>query len=265
MSRDLSDAYDRREWSVMPVLSLAVGRLRRNPSLLGPFAVAGIVLSVVDALRQRDPIPTLEYGGLDKATVHVEFSGYPTGVGQTILPLESLVGLEAPYFVWGFGLYVLSVLVVSLAGVVTFTRLLDGEAQFGSLPSYLGLVVGIDLAHRLLGSIGFLQEMGLLGVVPLAALFAVLVWLFPVPGLVAAGMSPWTAIQHTAAWTRGVRWSVLGLILVLGIVTWLLTSVPVIGAFLGSALVAPVHAVAIVSLFEHRRDGWIGTPIEPRR
>ncbi|WP_440770548.1 hypothetical protein [Natronorubrum sp. DTA28] len=263
MSRDRNGGYDRRTWSVGPVLSAAVDRLRRNPSLLVPFAVAGIVLSVVDALRRRDPIPTLEYAGLDEATVYVEFPGYPTGVGQTTLPLESLVGLEAPYFAWGFGLYVLSVLAVSLAGVVTVTRLLDGEAQFGPLPSYLGLVVGIDLAHRLLGSIGFLQEMGLLGLVPLAALFAVVVWLFPVPGLVAAGVSPWTAIRHAGAWTRGVRWSVLGLILVLGIGTWLLTSVPVIGAFLGSALVAPVHAVAIVSLFEHRRDGWAGTPIEP--
>ncbi len=264
MSRDRNDGYDRRKWSVVPVLSAAVGRLSRNPSLLVPFAAAGIVLSVVDALRRRDPIPVLEYGGLDEATVYVEFPGYPTGVGQTTLPLESLVGLEAPYLAWGFGLYVLSVLAVSIAGVITLTRLLDGETRLGPLPSYLGLVVGIDLAHRLLGSIGFLQEMGLLGLVPLAAFFAVLVWLFPVPGLVAAGMPPWTAIRHAGAWTRGVRWSVLGLILVLGIVTWLLTSVPVIGAFLGSALVAPVHAVAIVSLFEHHCDERVGMPVEAR-
>ncbi|WP_137289025.1 hypothetical protein [Natronorubrum halophilum] len=263
MARDRNDGYDRRTWSVVSVLSAAVGRLRRNPSVLVPFAVAGMVLSVVDALRRRDPIPTLEYGGLDEATVYVEFPGYPTGVNRTTLPLESLVGLEAPYLAWGFGLYALSVVAVSLAGVITLTRLLDGETRLGPLPSYLGFVVGIDLAYRLLESIDALQQMGLFGLVPLAALFAVVVWLFPVPGLVAAGASPWTAIRHAGIWTRGVRWSVLGVILVLGIGTWLLTSVPVIGAFLGSALVAPVHAVAIVSLFEHRRDGWAGTPIEP--
>ncbi|ELY24434.1 hypothetical protein C500_18865 [Natrialba magadii ATCC 43099] len=206
-------------------------------------------------MRRHDPIPVLEYGGLEQATIHLEFVGYPTATGQTTLPLEALVGLELPYLVWGGGLYVLSLLAVSAAGVLTFTALLDGEAHFGPLPSYVGLVVGLDLGYRLLSSAEFLQNMGLLGIVPLALALFALVWLFPAPGLVAAGVSPWNALRWSGAVVRGERWTVLGLVLLLGIGTWLLASVPVVGTFLTGALIAPLHAALIVSLFEYRRAG----------
>ncbi|ELY94494.1 hypothetical protein [Natrialba taiwanensis] len=254
MSRTESSGYDRRTWSVAPVLSTAAGRLRRNPTLFVPFALAGFVLSVIDVLRSRDPIPTLVSGGLDKATVYLEFVGYPTATSQTVLPFEALVGLKPQYFAWGLGLYVLSMLAIAVAGVLTLTALLDGEAHLGPLPSYLGLVVGFDLAARLLGSIAFLQGMGLWGVIPLALVLFVLVWLFPAPGLVAAGASPLTAIRQSGVWIRGDRWPALGLIIILGIGAWLLGSVPVAGTFLTGVLVAPVHAVALVSLFEYRRN-----------
>lgn len=252
--RRTGDAYDRREWDVAGVLSSAASRLRRNPALLVPFALAGLVLAVVDALRTRDPIPALEHAGLDEATVSLEFVGYPTATSGTTLPLESLVGLELPYLAWGFGLHLVSLLAVSVAGVLTLTTLLDEEAHLGALPSYLGLVVLFDLAHRLVGSIGFLQEMGLFGLVPLAVLLWVLVRLFAAPGLAAAGASPWTALRESGRWVGVDGWSVLGLLFVLGIAAWLLASVPVIGPALTGALVAPVHAVAIASLFEHRRE-----------
>ncbi|MDG5758653.1 hypothetical protein QA600_04795 [Natronococcus sp. A-GB1] len=252
--RRTGDTYDRQEWNVAGVLSSAASRLRRNPTLLVPFALAGVVLAGIDALRRRDPIPALEHAGLDEATIHLEFVGYPTATSGTALPLEALVGLELPYLAWGLGLYVISLLAVSVAGVLTLTALLDGEAHLESLSSYLGLVVLFDLAHRLVGSIGFLQEMGLFGLVPLAVLLWVLVRLFAAPGLAAAGASPWTALRESGRWTGGDGWSVLGLLFVLGIVAWLLASVPVGGPVLTGALVAPVHAVAVASLFEHRRE-----------
>ncbi|ELY68014.1 hypothetical protein [Natrinema versiforme] len=262
MARDRSDAYDRRAWSVVPVLSAAIGRLRRNPSLFAPFAVAGLVLAVVDALRLRDPIPALEYAGIDKATLSLEYAGYPTAVNRTVLPLESLVGLEVPSLAWALGLHVLSLLAVALAGVLTLTWLLDGEAHFDPFPSYLGFVVAIDLVTRFLDWIAP-HDMGLFGLGPLAVLLAAMVWLFPAPGLIAAGVSPWTAIRDGGAWIRGDSWSAFGLLVVLGASAWLLASVPIAGALLTGAFVAPVHAVAIVSLFEHRRrDGPFQSPID---
>ncbi|MXV63025.1 hypothetical protein GS429_13295 [Natronorubrum sp. JWXQ-INN-674] len=252
MARDRGEEYDRRAWSVPHVLSAAIDRLLRNPSLFAPFAVAGLVLATIDALRLRDPIPALEYAGLDKATLSLEYVGYPTGVNRMSVSLESFIGLELPYLVWGLGLHVLSLLVVALAGALTLTRLLDGEAQFGPLPSYLGFVVTVDFAHRLLDSI-VPQGTGLFGLVPLALLLAAMVLLFPTPGLIAAGASPWTAIRDGGVWVRGDGWSVFALVVIFGTSAWLLASVPVAGAFLTSALVAPVHAVAIASLFEHRR------------
>lgn len=246
-------AYDRPRWTVAGVLAAAFRRLRRTPSLLVPFTIAGVVLAAVDALRRRDPIPVLEHAGLDEATVHLEIAGYPTPTGRTTLPLESLVGLELPSLAWGLGLYVCSLLAVAVAGVLTLTRLLDGEARLGALPSYLGLVAAFDLAHRAVGSIDLLQGMGLLGLVPLAVLLWVLVRLFAAPGLAAAGATPWTALRESGRRVGGDGWSALGLLAVLGIVAWLLASVPVVGPVLTGAVVAPVHAVAIASLFEHRR------------
>ncbi|WP_255168852.1 hypothetical protein [Natrononativus amylolyticus] len=256
-------AYDRREWDVAGVLSAALARLRRNPTLLVPFALAGIVLAVIDVLRSRDPIPALISGGLGEGTIHLEFVGYPTATSRTLLPLEALVGLELPYLAWGLGLHLLSLLAIGVAGVLTLTALLDGEMHLGPLPSYLGLVVGLDLAGRLLGSIGSVQGMGLFGLVPLALLLFVLVWLFPAPGLVVAGASPWTAVRRSGAWIRGDGWTALGLVLALGLGAWLLGSVPIAGAFLTGALVAPIHAAAIASLFEHRRQSGLAVPSQP--
>ncbi|MDG5819170.1 hypothetical protein [Natronococcus sp. A-GB7] len=262
MSHDSDDAhecrtegaYDRQEWDVAGVLSSAASRLRRTPTLLVPFALAGLVLGGIDALRRRDPIPSLEHAGLDEATIHLEFVGYPTAASGTALPLEALVGLELPYLAWGLGLYVLSLLAVGVAGTLTLTALLGGEAHLESLPSYLGLVVLFDLAHRLVGSIGLLQEMGLFGLVPLAVVLWVLVRLFAAPGLAAAGASPWTALRESGRWIGGDGWSALGLLFALGVGAWLLASAPAVGPALTGALVAPVHAVAIASLIEHRRE-----------
>ncbi|ELY92909.1 hypothetical protein C483_06235 [Natrialba hulunbeirensis JCM 10989] len=257
-------ARRQHNWSVEAAFLAAGSRLHSTPALLIPFALAGFVLAVIDTMRRHDPIPVLEYGDLEQATIHLEYAGYPTAIGQTTLPLEALAGLELPYLVWGFGLYLISLLAVSAAGVLTFTALLDGEAHLGPLPSYFGLVVGLDLGNRLLSSVEFLQNMGLLGIVPLVLILFVLVLLFPTPGLVAAGASPLTAIRWSEDVVRGERWTVLGLVLLLGICAWVLASVPVVGTFLTGALIAPLHAAMIVSLFEYRRtDEASGVPLEP--
>ncbi|ELY51335.1 hypothetical protein [Natronorubrum bangense] len=252
MARNRNDGANRRESSVAHVLSAAVDRLRRNPSLLVPFAIAGFVLAVADALRRRDPIPTLEReipweNGL---SIDLEYAGYPTGVAQTATPLESLVGLHPEYLAWGLTLYLLPLVAVVFAGVVTMARAMDRDVRLATVGSVFGFVIVFDLVQRGLGSIDALQGMGLWGLPLLMLYLAVTVRLFAVPGLLVAGRSPKRALLESVRRTRGHGWTVFGVILVVGLAGWALASLPG-GTVATTALLAPVHAVAIVVLLEH--------------
>lgn len=241
-------------------LSVALSRLRDDPALFAPFLLVGIVRTVVDWLHRRDPIPTLERTGLgtDGIDIQVEFVGYPTGIGQTRRPLESLIGLEPHYLGWGLALYALPLVAVTVAGAVTMARAMDRPVRFEDVTSLFGFVVALDLLQRLLGSIDVLQGMGLWGLVPLAIYFALFVRLFLVSGLLVAGRPLRPALRESGRFVDGRGWSLFVLLLAIGLSAWLLSLPPVVGPVLSSALVAPVHAVAIVVILE--RGGALRQP-----
>ncbi|ELY47517.1 hypothetical protein [Natronorubrum sulfidifaciens] len=252
MSHNRTDGGGRRELTVGVVLSTAVGRLREAPAMLVPFVAAGIVLAVADALRRHDPIPSLEReipweNGL---SIDLEYAGYPTGVAQTATPLESLVGLHPEYLAWGFTLYLLPLVAVVLAGVITMARAMNRDVRLATVGTVFGFVIVFDLVQRGLGSIDALQGMGLWGLPLLVLYLAVIVRLFAVPGLLVAGRSPKRALLESVRRTRGHGWTVFGVILVVGLAGWALASLPG-GTVATTALLAPVHAVAIVVLLEH--------------
>ncbi|APW97684.1 hypothetical protein CHINAEXTREME_07815 [Halobiforma lacisalsi AJ5] len=251
-SHDRIDGGDRRELSVDVVLSMAVGRLRTIPEVFVPFVVAGIVLTVVDALRRYDPVPTLErdVARENGLSIDLAYAGYPTGVAGTKTPLESLVGLHPEYLTWGLALYLLSLLVVVLAGVVTMARAMDRDVGLATVGSVFGYVLAVDFLQRGLGSIDALQGMGLWGLPLLVLYLAVAVRLFVVPGLLVAGRGPKRALLESVRRTRGHGWTVFGVILVVGLTGWALGSLPG-GTFATTAVLAPVHAVAVVVLLEH--------------
>jgi len=235
-------------------LASALARLRARPNLVVPFLLVGLVLSAIDWLRLRDPIPTIERGvpwgnGLS-IDIELEYVGFPTGVPQTMTPLESLVDLHPEYLVWGFGLYLGSLVAITLAGAVTMGWLMDRAVRPSALGSLFGFVLAVDLIQRWFGSIDALQGMGLYGIVIIAFYLFVMVRLFAVPGLLVAGRRLWPAVQESDRLTRGRGWSLAGLIVTIGLSAWLLASVPVVGTLLSTALVAPIHAAAIVSLLE---------------
>ncbi|WP_049927615.1 hypothetical protein [Halopiger goleimassiliensis] len=240
-------------------VSVAFARLREDPLLFVPFVLVGLVLSAVDWLHRRDPIHVVEWGrvettGLD---VRVEFVGYPTGVQQTVRPLESLIGLEQFHLVWGIGLYVLPMAAIAIAGTVTIARSMGQRVSVRAVGSLFAFVVAVDLFHRLLGSIDGLQTMGVWGLAPLAVYFGLLVKLFLVPGLLVDERSIRTALGESARRTAGRGLSVFGLILLLGLGGWLLSAAPLVGTVLSSALVAPVHALVIVAVLE--QDGGVAS------
>lgn len=245
-------------------LSAATARIRRDPALVLPFFVAGIVLIVVDWARRRDPLPTLVSGGGEGKTISVEFAGYPTGVPETARSLEALVDLKLPYLAWGIGLEAFALLIVAVAGSVTIARALEDRSgvtharteplSIRRVPAYFGLVVLFSAAARLLGSLG---DLGLiLGIPLLVVVFVAMVRLFVAPAFVVTGAGPVAALRRSARATRGSGWSIAALVLAFGLAAWLLTLVPLpyAGTVLSSALVASVHAVA-VAVVRERSDG----------
>lgn len=232
-------------------LTFALVRSRRDRLLLVPFALAGVVLTVVDFLRLEDPIPTVEreVPWSNGVSVDLAYAGFPTGVPQTTTHLESLIGLHPEYLAWGLALYVLPLCAVAVAGTSTMARAMDQPVRLEAVTAVFGFVLVVDLTHRLLGSIDLLQGMGLVGIPLLILVLLVAVRLFAVPGLLVAGHSFPDAFRESARRTRGRGWTVFGVILVVGLSGWFLVSFTG-GTFVTAALVAPVHALAIVSLLE---------------
>lgn len=242
------------------VLSTTYARLGADPRLFVPFVLAGLLHSLLDWLRRRDPIPTLERGRPAGLDVTVEFAGYPTGVPQTGRPLESLVGLELPFLLWGLGTYGLALLAISAAGTLTIARALGVDATVDAHVRLFGFVLATNGAFRLLASIELLQGMGLYGLGPLAVLFFLYVRLFLVPALLVGGSSPRRALTESNRFVRGRGWAVFGLVLAIGLSAWLLAYVPAVGTLLSFSVVAPVHAVATAVVLERSPAAWSDAP-----
>lgn len=256
---DDSAVADDRSGLAAGSLGRAAGRLVRDPALVVPFALVAALLSGIDALRRRDPIPAVEWESLADSTVHVEYSLYPAPRSQTIRPLVALIDLEVPYLLWAVGLELLTLTAISVAGVVVIRRALDEspvagvDAAVGRGPvaSYLVFVVAVVLAGRLLGGVDAFQEMGpVLGLPVLIALAVIAIRLVLVPVLLVAGSPLPGAIRRSNRLARGSGWSLLGLILIFGFGTWLLASVPVVGTVLTGLVIAPLQIVTLVVAFE---------------
>lgn len=230
------------------VVSEAVARIRRDPALVVPFAVASAVLAGLDWLRLHDPVPTRLVEGLSSGTVSITFHVYPTAARQTALPLAALVDLKLPYLAWAVGLELLAVLAVGVAGWYTLARAANRGLSLGGLGTYLGLVVAVQAAFRVLGSLGDLGPV--VGVVLLVVVLSAMVRLFVAPLFVVAGDDLSTASRRSASATTGMGFLVGFLVVLYGFATWALGSVPSVGVLLTGTLVAPVHAVTIVVVSE---------------
>ncbi|SFR96595.1 hypothetical protein SAMN05216559_1654 [Halomicrobium zhouii] len=245
------------------VLGAVWARVRRDPPLLIPFAVTGVLLALADGIRTRDPIPTEPTAALDQ-TVSVQFSLYPSGTARTARGVGALVDLETPYLLWGVGIELAVPLAVGVAGWLTITRVLDGQRRPDALARYLCLLVALSLVPRLLGSPT--ADVGLsVGLVALLAVSFVSVRLFLVPAFLATGQGFGAAIRNSASRSRGQGWTLLGLVLVLGIGSWGLATVPIAGAFLSTAIVAPGHAVAMAVVLDRRFPSMNGATGRDRR
>lgn len=237
--------------TTIDILSEAIGRVRRDPALAVPFALAGVVLTVVDWLRLWDPIPARTVEGLSSGTISVTFHVYPTAAQRTARSIGALVDLKSQYLAWAIGLELLAILALGVAGWYTLARATGVDPSIRGLGSYLGFVVVVQAAFRLFGTFGDLGPFW--GLVLLVVVLSAMVRLFVAPAFVARGDGLSAAARQSAAVTTGRVIVVGSLVVAFGLATWLLGSVPVVGAFLSGALVAPIHAVSIAILVESRQ------------
>ena len=242
--------------------SRATARIRDDPVLLVPFALAGFVLAVLDWLRLQDPIPTLEGRAIDSSGVEIslEFVGYPTGTPGTARRVSALVDLEAPYLLWAVGLEIIAVLVVAAAGWYTIVRAAGVEPTRAGFASYLGVVVLFGAAFRLLSSVGDVGPLGPAGFLLVLGLLVVIVLfvfarIFLTPALAALVDSPWTAIRRSVAHSSGHELGLAGLVVGFGLGAWLFGTVPYVGVLASSVAVGAVHAVSTVIALEAVVDG----------
>ncbi|WP_228841666.1 hypothetical protein [Haloarcula sp. CBA1127] len=234
--------------STLGVLKSALGRIRRDPVLAVPFAFVGMVVALVDWLRQHDSVPMAPTDALSQS-VSVNYAVFPQGTARTVRHVGALVDLETRYLLWAVGLEVLVPLAVGIAGWVTITRVLDTHSGPRALSRYLVALAAVVSIPQLLGGFsvditGFLSGLMLLAV----ALF-VLTRLFLLPALLVTGSGFVTALRQSYRRSRGRGMTIAGLIIVIGLAYWGLATVPVAGGFLSTAVVAPIHAVAIGTVF----------------
>lgn len=230
------------------VLRSTGARLRDDPFLWLPFAVAGIILLAADRLRATDSLPTAP--GPSETTVTIPYTIYPTGTTTTTRPLESLVDLRAPMLAYGLGLEVLALVVVAGAGWLAMTRAGGISYRLDRFGAYVALVVGIDLLFRAVDAAGLEYTGGslLVALVLLGLVAFVAVRLFLVPVCVVTG--PGLVQSIPASWrrSRGRSWTILGLILLFGFGSQALVRVPHVGTALAVTVVGSLHAVSLVVL-----------------
>lgn len=238
------------------LLKTVMTRIRRDPGLAAPFAVAGLLVAFADRLRKVDPLPAATPDSFER-TISVQYSVVPRGTARTVREVGAVLDLRTPYLVGAVALEGLVVLAVGIAGWVTITRALGTDRRLESLSRYLGSLVAIGFLPRLLGSPPLDIASLPLGALAIVVAAVVAVHLFLLPGFLAAGARFTVALRRSVVAPRGSRWPLLWLIVLFGLASWGLARVPFIGGFLSTAVVAPAHAVSIAVLIDGR-----GSPLD---
>jgi hypothetical protein len=134
---------------------------------------------------------------------------------------------------------------VAVVGASTYAlaRLLQVSLTTTAIRRYAGIVALLRFG---LGSwtINFEGDAIVLAIPLIVIAFVLTVRLFALPGLLITEHSVRSALRQSWDLTKVHGWSLFGIVILLGLLNHLLTSVPVIGS-LGSALVGVLHASTV--------------------
>jgi hypothetical protein len=187
-------------------------------------------------------------------SLSVQYSFFPSGPARTLRELGAFVDLRTLYVLGALTLECAVFVGVGLAGWITIIRVLDDERRLGALGRYLGVFGSIGSIPVLLGPRSVTLDslpLALLGVVVVSL---VSVRLFLLPGFLARGDRVTAALTHSVRASKGAFWPLLSLVIVFGLGYWVLAMVPLVGGFLSTALVAPLHSIALAVFVERRGD-----------
>jgi len=240
------DDRPRAPASTSSLLTDAGRLLRANPRVFAGFVLAGVVVTVVDALRRGDPVPTVGFVGLLDGDISVTFGLVARITPHASTPLSALASLRTPWLLWTAGLELLRTGAVVGAGVYGFARLLETTPSPATVLRYLVVFWGLAL-------LSFEADVGLLLGIPLLILFfAVLVRLVAFPALLVSGSSITGALSQSWYRTAGDGWALFGVVFVVGSANHALASVPTVGP-VGSALAAAVQVAAVAGYVDRIR------------
>lgn len=226
----------------------SVGRhVRRNPALVVPFVVAGLLVALADRVRQWDPIPVATPRSFEQ-TLSVQYSVFPSGTARTGRELGALLDLHLSYFLGAVALELLVPLVIGVAGWVTIVRTVDADYRLDSLARYLGCFLAVALISLVVGSSNVGIDSAPVGILAIVVVSLLGVRLFLLPGFVARGARLTTAVTRSVRQSRGNGWLLFSLIVVFGLTSWGFAQISVVGGLLSTAIVAPIHAVSIATL-----------------
>lgn len=247
------------------LVSGAVRRLRAAPRVLVALLMAGLVVTGIDWLRLHDPIPSVGYVGILDGRFSLLFGLPITVFPRETAPLSTFVDLQPQWLAWALGLELLGFVVVVGVGAYALARLLRIQLTRAAVVRYAGLValfqLGAGVHIRGIGpttllsieSIPFEVHMEgpglLLSLLVFVSWMFVLVRLFALPGYLIAGEAVEPAIRQSWQYAIGHGWSLFGVIVLLGLLNHLLTSVPVAGP-LGTALVGGLHAGTVATFLD---------------
>lgn len=243
--------------SLSAILARVYGRLVADPALAAPLVVAGLVVTLLDELRRRDPIPARPTEPTDGTEFSIDILLTPTGSQATTRTLGGLVDLQPRLLAWALGLELLGTVVVALAGYYTIARTLDSLLSATSAGMYLlyasfgyllGAPAGVFVEIQLGVGLG-----ALLFLLPLfVGLVFVGIRLFAVPAALVDGHGVRAAVRQSNSAVRGRGWAVFGVVVVLSVLSWVVGAVPVGSTLLSFALVVSSHALATAVVYEPR-------------
>ncbi len=235
------------------LIGVSLARLRRHPGMLLPFAVAGVISMVVDAIRFADPVPVQLQSWPHRGALHLTLLSFPSGSSLAGFTPGTVLGLK---FVYLAELAGLGAVTIAAAAVATGLTVAENGAlpwreipteRFGRLFGYAITMSVVTTALVLVGSVH-----GLLALFAILFAFGVVARLFVSPAyIVLDGDEIGTAMRRSYAETGGVDLSIIVFLVVLGYASYALVSVPYVGTGLSTALVGTTYATATVVAYQH--------------
>lgn len=241
---------DEPEGATPDTTSAILGRTRTrlvtHPRALVALVFAGALVAGIDWVQFHDAVPTTTYEGVQQGRFAATFRVVVAPESRATVPAPAFLHLRPAWLARTVGLVVAKYLVVVLASGYALARLQGTDLTLAALARYGAAVALLWVA---VGRITFEGGAILVGLPLVIAFLYVAVRLVPLPARLVRDASARSALGRSWDQTRGHGWTLLGVVLVVGVANHLAASVPVVGP-VGSGAVAAVHAAAAVTVCE---------------